>query len=89
MFILISDLYEGGVEAGLLRRLEEMHAEGVKVITLLALSDRGTPSYNEPLAKKISKLNIPCFGCTPDKLPELVEAALKGFDLKPFETKGK
>jgi hypothetical protein len=89
LFILISDLYEGGVEAGLLRRLEEMHAEGVKVVTLLALSDRGTPSYDEALAKKISKLNIPCFGCTPDKLPELVEAALKGFDLKSFESQGK
>ena len=85
MFILISDLYEGGVEAGLLRRLEEMHSEGVKVITLLALSDRGKPSYDEALAKKISKLSIPCFGCTPDKLPELIEAALKGFDLKQFE----
>ena len=85
MFILISDLYEGGVEAGLLRRLGEMHANGVKVITLLALADSGKPSYDENLAKKISKLGIPCFGCTPDKLPELVESALKGFDLKRFE----
>ena len=86
LFILISDLYEGGVEAGLLRRLEEMHTEGVKVITLLAISDKGKPSYDESVAKKISKLNIPCFGCTPDKLPELIEAALKGFDLKSFES---
>ena len=86
LFILISDLYEGGVEAGLLRRLEEMHTEGVKVITLLAISDKGKPSYDESIAKKISKLNIPCFGCTPDKLPELIEAALKGFDLKSFES---
>jgi hypothetical protein len=89
LFILISDLYEGGVEAGLLRRLEEMHANGVKVIVLLSLSDRGKPAYNEPLSKKISKLSIPCFGCTPDKLPELVEAALKGFDLKSFEKQEK
>ena len=89
MFILISDLYEGGVEAGLLRRLGEMHANGVKVITLLALSDRGTPDYDEKLAQKISKLGIPCFGCTPDRLPELVEAALKGFDLTKFESKEK
>jgi len=86
LFILISDLYEGGVEAGLLRRLEEMYAEGVKVITLLAISDKGKPSYDESVAKKIGKLNIPCFGCTPDKLPELIEAALKGFDLKSFES---
>lgn len=87
MFILISDLYEGGVEAGLLRRLEEMHAEGVKVITLLALSDSGKPEYNEDLGKRISKLGIPCFACTPDRLPELIEAALKGFDLMRFSEK--
>lgn len=89
MFILISDLYEGGVRTGLLRRLNEMHEEGVKVITLLALSDHGKPDYDVNLAKDISKLGIPSFACTPDRLPELVEAALKGFDLKKFEQKEK
>ncbi|MDR0961886.1 MAG: VWA domain-containing protein [Mediterranea sp.] len=84
IFILISDLYEGGVEAGLLRRLQEMRDAGVKVITLLALSDEGNPSYDTDLAKKIAKLGIPCFGCTPDRLPELIEAALKERDLMRF-----
>jgi hypothetical protein len=81
IFILISDLYEGGVEAGLLQKLTEMYESGVKVIVLLALSDRGTPSYDAALGKKVSAIGIPCFACTPDKLPELVEAALKGKDL--------
>jgi hypothetical protein len=81
MFILISDLYEGGVRKGLLRRLSEMHEEGVKVITLLSLSDSGKPDYDANLAKEISKLGIACFACTPDRLPELVEAALKGKDI--------
>ena len=81
MFILISDLYEGGVEAALLRKLTDMHESGVKVIVLLALSDRGTPAYDQALGKKISAIGIPCFACTPDRLPELVEAALKGKDL--------
>ena len=85
MFILISDLYEGGVRAGLLRRLNEMHQEGVKVLVLLALSDSGRPDYDEKLGKEISKLGIACFACTPDRLPELVENALKGNDLKKFE----
>jgi len=87
MFILISDLYEGGVRKGLLRRLSEMHEDGVKVITLLALSDGGKPDYDVNLAKEISKLGIACFACTPDRLPELVEAAIKGLDLKKFEEK--
>ena len=87
MFILISDLYEGGVRSGLLRRLNEMHQDGVKVLVLLALSDSGRPDYDEKLGKEISKLGIACFACTPDRLPELVENALKGNDLKKFESK--
>ena len=89
MFILISDLYEGGVRKGLLRRLEEMHRNGVKVITLLALSDSGRPDYDKELGKEISKLGISCFACTPDRLPDLVAAALKGQDLLKFERKEK
>ncbi|MDR1340043.1 MAG: VWA domain-containing protein [Prevotellaceae bacterium] len=87
MFILISDLYEGGVRQGLLRRLSEMHEDGVKVISLLALSDSGKPDYDVNLAKEISRLGVACFACTPDRLPELVEAAIKGLDLKKFEQK--
>jgi hypothetical protein len=81
LFILISDLYEGGVEAGLLRRLADMKESGVTVLVLLALSDQGVPSYDERIAKKISAMEIPCFGCTPNKLPELIGGALRGMDL--------
>jgi hypothetical protein len=80
LFILVSDLYEGGVSAQLLSQLESMHASGVKCMVLLALSDSGVPSYDEELAKKIARLGIPAFACTPDKLPELVESAIKHSD---------
>lgn len=86
IFILISDLYEGGVRKGLLRRLEEMKDNGVVVITLLALTDSGKPDYDKHLGKEISKLGVPCFACTPDRLPDMIGAALKGHDLKRFET---
>jgi hypothetical protein len=81
LFILISDLYEGGVAAGLLRQLGELKESGVTVLVLLALSDEGVPSYDEALARKISALGIPSFGCTPNKLPELIGGALRGDDL--------
>ncbi|MCL2323899.1 MAG: VWA domain-containing protein [Oscillospiraceae bacterium] len=81
MFILISDLYEGGVEAGLIKKLTALYESGVKVLVLVALSDRGVPAYDERLAKKIANIGIPSFGCTPDRLPELIEGALKGFNL--------
>ncbi|MCR2802731.1 VWA domain-containing protein [Paenibacillus soyae] len=81
IFILVSDLYEGGNRTEMIRRLTEMHQAGVKVIALLALSDDGVPSYDEAVAKKLSGYGIPCFGCSPGKLPELIEGALKGIDL--------
>lgn len=81
LFILLTDLFEGGNEAQLVRRLQEMVASGVRVLCLLALSDSGIPSYDDGLAKKLARLGIPCFGCTPQHMPELVEGALRGQDL--------
>jgi len=81
LFILISDLYEGGNQASLVKRMEEMFESGVKVICLLALSDHGAPIYDEGLARRIGQIGIPFFACTPSLLPELLEGALKGKDL--------
>ncbi|MBA2944147.1 VWA domain-containing protein [Paenibacillus sp. CGMCC 1.16610] len=89
LFILVSDLYEGGNRTEMLQRLIDMHQAGVKTICLLALSDEGVPSYDEAVAKKLSQYGIPCFGCSPDKLPELIEGALKGHDLSVLAEKVK
>lgn len=85
LFFLISDLDEGGNQASLLRRLEDMKASGVTVISLLAVSDSGSPYYSAHMAQRVSALGIPCFACTPQLLPQLLEAALKGHDLTAFE----
>ncbi|MBU7315162.1 VWA domain-containing protein [Paenibacillus oleatilyticus] len=82
LFILISDLYEGGNRSALIRRMGEMRAAGVQALCLLALSDGGVPSYDEQVAKTLAQLGIPCFGCTPDLLPELIEGALQGRNLQ-------
>lgn len=81
IFILVSDLYEGGNRSELLRRMAELQQAGVKAVCLLALSDQGIPSYDDAVAKKLASFGIPCFGCSPDRLPELIEGALKGLDL--------
>ena len=78
LFILITDLFEGGNQAQLVRRLGEMVASGVRAICLLALSDSGMPCFDEQLARKLAALGIPCFACTPQRLPELLEGALRG-----------
>ncbi|WP_151734691.1 VWA domain-containing protein [Paenibacillus tengchongensis] len=81
LFIIVSDLYENGNQAGLVRRMRELREAGVRTMTLLALSDEGKPSYDERLAAQLSRDGTPCFACTPAVLPALVEGALKGQDL--------
>lgn len=87
IFIMITDLYEGGNQAQLVRRLGEMVASGVKCICLLALSDNGKPSYDESLAKKLAALGMPCFACTPNRLPELLSGVLRGVDLSALASR--
>jgi hypothetical protein len=82
IFFLISDLIEGGNQSQLIRRMKEMVESGVRVVCLLALSDSGIPTYNETVARKLSECGVPCFGCTPNRLPELIEGVLKKHDLK-------
>ncbi|MDQ3031173.1 MAG: VWA domain-containing protein [Myxococcota bacterium] len=82
LFLLITDLFEGGNQAELVRRMEDMAESGVRAVTLLALSDSGVPIYDENLAKRLRALGIPCFGCTPQLLPELLSGAIRGADLE-------
>jgi hypothetical protein len=87
LFILITDLYEGGNQAQLVRRLGDMAAAGVRAMCLLALNDSGVPSFDEGLARKLAALGIPCFACTPQRLPDLLDGALRGGDLKALATR--
>lgn len=81
ILVLISDLYEGGVEAGLLRRASQLVEAGVQFITLLALSDEGAPSYDRGLAAKLAALGVPSFACTPDAFPGMMAAAIRRDDV--------
>ncbi|MFT3770013.1 MAG: VWA domain-containing protein [Minicystis sp.] len=87
LFILLTDLYEGGNETELVRRLGEMASSGVRAMCLLALSDSGTPSYDAGLAKKLANVGVPSFACTPKLLPPMLEAVLKGRDLESVAAK--
>jgi Mg-chelatase subunit ChlD len=88
LFILITDLYEGGNAKELVARMRQLVESRVKVVTLLALSDSGHPSYDHGMAKALTDLGIPCFGCTPKKLVALMEKVLSGGDLKAFVNAG-
>lgn len=79
--ILITDLYEGGDAGALKGRVANLIRQDVNVITLLALSDEGQPSYDAELAADFAALGSPVFACTPDQFPDLMATALKREDV--------
>lgn len=84
ILVLISDLYEGGVEQKLLARAQELVEAGVQFITLLALSDEGRPAYDKDLAAKLASLGVPSFACSPDLFPSLMAAAIRRDDIEQW-----
>jgi Mg-chelatase subunit ChlD len=81
LFVLISDLYEGGVREEMLKRIGSMRAAGVQVVVLLALSDEGAPGYDQENAGALAGLGVPAFACTPDAFPGLLATAVHGGDI--------
>jgi len=88
ILFLLSDLFEGGNPKKMLQELSEMKASGVKIIALLALSDKGAPSYDGQTAAYLADMDIPAFASTPEQFPELLAAAIEGRDLTRINVKG-
>jgi uncharacterized protein with von Willebrand factor type A (vWA) domain len=78
LFLLITDLLEGGSPAALLHQLAALKESRVQVLCVLALNDSGKGSFDKDLARKVAALGIPAFAATPNRLVEAVERALKG-----------
>ncbi len=81
ILVLVSDLFEGGSVAGMMQTAARLKEAGVTVVSLLALSDEGRPSFDATNAKAFGALDIPVFACTPDRFPDLMAAALSKRDL--------
>jgi Mg-chelatase subunit ChlD len=81
ILVLITDLYEGGDQERMVERAGRLAGSGVQFITLLALTDTGTPSYDHRHAATFASMNIPVFACTPDLFPDLMAAALNRQDI--------
>jgi Mg-chelatase subunit ChlD len=81
LFVLVSDLYEGGIRDEMLRRVAAMTAAGVQVVVLLALSDSGAPSFDRENAAALTGLGVPAFAATPDAFPDLLAVALQRGDV--------
>ncbi len=81
ILVLITDLYEGGNQQEMLRRAQELIGSGVQMVCLLALNDKGTPSFDSHNAAILSGMGCPTFACTPDLFPDLMAAAIQKRDL--------
>ncbi|MEP9415783.1 VWA domain-containing protein [Gordonia sp. VNQ95] len=81
IFVLISDLYEGGVRDEMLKRVAQMRADGITVVVLLALSDEGAPSFDRDIATALGAMGVPAFACTPDAFPDLLAVAINRGDI--------
>lgn len=81
ILVLITDLYEGGNAREMIQRAAQLVGSGVQMICLLALSDKGSPSYDASNAAALAALGVPSFACTPDLFPDLMAAAIARRDL--------
>lgn len=84
ILVLISDLYEGGDQGEMRKRISSLAASGIQLITLLALNDDGAPCYDHSNTKFMASLGIPAFACTPDRFPDLMAAAINRQDLNQW-----
>lgn len=88
LYILLADLHDTSPnEKRFVKKMEFLLESGIKAIGLLAISEQGQPSHNERLAHILANMGMPCFGCTPDRLPEMLAGVLRGGDLKTIGKK--
>lgn len=87
IFVLVTDLYEGGNQAGMMQAVQEIVASGVTLICLLALNDSGSPGFHETNAAELTALGVPCFACTPEVFPDLISAAIQRQDISLWRSR--
>ena len=84
ILMLVSDLYEGGDNSALIKRIGTLIGAGVQVVALLALSDDGAPAFDRQNAAAFTQLGAPAFACTPDQFPSLMAAAISRADISQW-----
>lgn len=84
IFVLISDLFEGGNVKEMLKVMSQIALSGASCVALLALNDEGAPMYDHANAAAFAAFGVPSFACTPDLFPELMAAAINKKDLSQW-----
>ena len=64
-----------------MQRVAAVSTSGVQMIALLALSDKGAPTFDHNIAAALAGFGIPAFACIPHRFPDLIAAAIERRDL--------
>jgi Mg-chelatase subunit ChlD len=78
IIVLITDFFEGGDEAHLVRSVRALGDAGVRMIGLGALGYDARPAYNKSTAGKCRKAGMDILVCTPERLAEAMAEIIKG-----------
>ncbi len=78
LLLLVSDLEEAGKRDELVQRIRQLVESRVTVVALLALSDDGRASYDHEMAHAFVEVGAACFACSPGKVADVLEQALRG-----------
>ncbi|WKN29642.1 VWA domain-containing protein [Porifericola rhodea] len=84
VLVLITDLYEGGNEQEMRKKIRSIIDSGVQLIVLLALNDEGKPYYDHRNATFLAENGVPAFSCSPDLFPDLMAAAIQKQDMSQW-----
>lgn len=82
--VLISDLFEGAPVELLYDVVQTILNHEIGIISLLALDDYGSPSYDKAIARNLCAMGITAFGCSPELFSEVIAAALNEEDLSRY-----
>lgn len=77
MFVLITDLFEGGSEQALVRSLTRILESGMKVLVLGALDSHGEVGLNEDLARRLARRGAKVATMTPHDLAAWVAEVIQ------------
>ena len=88
MFVLISDLYEGGVRDEMLARVGRDARRGRAGGGAARAVRRGRAGVRPGNAgRRLAELGVPAFACTPDAFPDLLAVALERGDIRAWAAK--
>lgn len=76
--VLITDFYEGGSDADLVKVTRTMAQSGVRLIGLGALGYDARPQYDHSTAGRLRKVGMDVLVCTPETLAECMARIIRG-----------